>query len=300
MTDDAAPDEPESARGTSDSAGGRSEKVAFVLGGGGLRGAAEVGMIKALAATNVTPDIVVGTSIGSINGVIAASGPLDQMANQLEGMWSHLESSGVLSDGLMTRMANLVRHRTHMHSNTAMRELLLEWLPYHDFEQLPTSFQCSAACIETSAERWFDSGTLIDAILASCAVPGLLPPVEVDGQHFIDGGVVNSIPISRALHLGATTIYVLHVGNIDTELRLPKNAWDVAFVAFEIARRHRFHHDMEHLPDDIAIHILPTGVDPDAKYNDTAKLRYNHSASIRLSIDRAYKETMQYLSSPTG
>jgi len=290
MTDGAASDRPGSARGT-------SEKVAFVLGGGGLRGAAQVGMIKALAETNVQPDIVVGTSIGSINGSIAASGPLDQMAKQLEGMWSHLESSGVLSDGLMTRLTNMARHRTHMHSNTAMRELLLNWLPYHDFHQLPTPFQCSAACIETSAERWFDSGPLVEAILASCAVPGLLPPVEVGGQHFIDGGVVNSIPISRALHLGATTIYVLHVGNIDTELRVPKTAWDVAFVAFEIARRHRFHHDMEHLPDDVEIRVLPTGVDSNTKFNDASKLRYNHSTSIRVGIDRAYNETMKYLNS---
>lgn len=289
MADDAVEGRPKSN-------GERSERVAFVLGGGGLRGAAEVGMIKALAKTNVQPDIVVGTSIGSINGAIAASGPLDEMAHQLEGMWSHLESSGVLRDGLMTRMTNLMRHRTHMHSNTAMRELLLEWLPYHDFEELPTPFQCSAACIETSSERWFESGTLIDAILASCAVPGLLPPVEVDGQHFIDGGVVNSIPISRALHLGATTIYVLHVGNIETELRLPQNAWDVAFVAFEIARRHRFHHDLEHLPEGVAIHVLPTGVDPNGKFNDAGKLRYNHSASIQIGIDRAYNETLKYLS----
>ena len=184
-----------------------------------------------------------------------------------------------------------------MHSNAAMRELLLEGLPHHDFDDLPTPFHYSAACIETSSERWFESGPLIDAILASCAVPGLLPPVEVDGQHFIDGGVVNSIPISRAPHLGATTIYVLHVGNIDTELKLPENAWDVAFVAFEIARRHRFHHDMENLPDGVTIHVLPTGVDPDAKFNDAGKLRYNHSASIRVGIDRAYKETRQYLNS---
>jgi len=275
------------------------KKVAFVLGGGGLRGAAEVGMIKALAEAKIQPDLVVGTSIGSINGAIAASGPLGEMANRLEGMWSHLESSGVLRDGLMTRVSNLVRHRTHMHSNAAMRELLLKWLPHREFQELPTPFQCSAACIETSSERWFKSGPLIDAILASCAVPGLLPPVEVEGQHFIDGGVVNSIPISRALHLGATTIYVLHVGNIDTELRLPENAWDVAFVAFEIARRHRFHHDMENLPDGVSIHVLPTGVDPDAKFNDAAKLRYNHGASIRVGVERAYGATQQYLDAPT-
>ena len=126
-------------------------------------------------------------------------------------------------------------------------------------------------------------------------MPGLLPPVEVDGKHFIDGGVVNSIPISKAIELGATTIYVLHVGNIDAPLRVPRNAWDVAFVAFEISRRHRFHHDMENLPDGVTIHVLPTGLDPHAKFNDPSKLRYNHSTSIKGGIDRAYEETSKYL-----
>ncbi|NNE95060.1 MAG: patatin-like phospholipase family protein [Acidimicrobiales bacterium] len=271
-------------------------KVAFVLGGGGLRGAAEVGMIKALAEAGIEPDLVVGTSIGSINGAIIASGPMDEMAASLERMWGELTARGVLREGLFSRAANIVRHRTHLHTNDSMRRLLLDWLPYENFEDLTVEFQCSAACVELSSEWWFDSGPLIDAILSSCAVPGLLPPMEVNGMHFIDGGVVNSIPISRALELGATTIYVLHVGNIDTPLRVPRNAWDVAFVAFEISRRHRFHTDLESLPDDVEIHVLPTGLDPRAKFNDPSKLRYNHSSSIRSSIDRAYRETSDYLS----
>lgn len=275
------------------------ELVAFVLGGGGLRGAAEVGMAKALAEANVRPDLVVGTSIGSINGAILASGPMNEMVDHLEGMWNELAVSGVLRETPFSRMANVVRHRTHLHSNNAMRKLLLDWLPHSTFETLHMPFQCSAACVETSSEWWFDSGSLIDAVLSSCAVPGLLPPVEIDGRHFIDGGVVNSIPISRALELGATTIYVLHVGNIDTPLRVPRNAWDVAFVAFEISRRHRFHRDMENLPDGVTIHVLPTGLDPHAKFNDPSKLRYNHSKSITNGIARAYDETVKYLDAST-
>ncbi len=276
------------------------ERIAFVLGGGGLRGAAEVGMVKALGETDVRPDIVVGTSIGSINGAVIASGPLDEMAERLVGMWDELTESGVLREGALSRVANIARHRTHLHTNQAMRKLLLDWLPHATFEELPTPFQCSAACVETSSEWWFESGPLIDAVLSSCAVPGLLPPVEVNGRHFIDGGVVNSIPISRALELGATTIYVLHVGNIDTPLRVPRNAWDVAFVAFEISRRHRFHRDMESLPEGVTIHVLPTGLDPNAKFNDPSKLRYNHSRSIRDGIERAYDETARYLGELAG
>lgn len=254
-----------------------------------------MGMVKALAETDIRPDLVVGTSIGSINGALVASGPLEEMSARLVGMWEELTEAGVLSEGPVTRMANFVRHRTHLHSNQAMRRLLLDWLPYRTFEELPVPFQCSAACVETSSEWWFESGVLIDAILSSCAVPGLLPPVEVGGRHYIDGGVVNSIPISRALELGATTIYVLHVGNIDAPLRVPRTGWDVAFVAFEISRRHRFHRDMQNLPEGVEIHVLPTGLDPHTKFNDPSKLRYNHSRSIAEGITMAYDHTARYL-----
>lgn len=272
------------------------EHVAFVLGGGGLRGAAEVGMIKALAETTIRPDIIVGTSIGAVNGAFVAAGELPERAEALEAMWlSQLGGTSVFREGWVSRAANVARHRTHLHSNAALRTMLDEELPVSRFDELPTRFQCSAANIEASSEWWFESGPLVDAVLASCAVPGLLPPVEVAGNHFIDGGVVNSIPVSRAIELGATTIFVLHVGNIDTPLRLPKQAWDVAFVAFEISRRHRFHRDMANLPQGVTTHVLPTGSDPNAKFNDASKLRYNHSATIRTSIDQAYRETARYL-----
>ncbi len=277
---------------------GSSGKIAFVLGGGGLRGAAEVGMLKALAETDIRPDMVFGTSIGSVNGALVASGPLADMVALLETKWTtELASTSVLRESWWGRVNNLVRHRTHLHSNDGLRALLDAWLPYRTFEELPVPFQCSAACIETSSEAWFESGSLVDAVLASSAAPGLMPPVEVGGRHYIDGGVVNSIPVSRAVEMGASTIYVLHVGNIDAPLRLPRHAWDVAFVAFEIARRHRFHRDMETLPADVVAHVLPTGVDPNRSFNDPAKLRYNHRKSIGEGIERAYAETAAYLRS---
>jgi NTE family protein len=275
---------------------GSDGSVAFVLGGGGLRGAAEVGMIKALAETDIRPDMVFGTSIGSLNGAIIASDTFEDAAKHLELRWiNELASTSILRESAWGRINNVVRHRTHLHSNQGLRNLLTEWLPHRSFEELPVQFQCSAACIETSSEAWFESGSLIDAVLASCAAPGLMPPVEANGLHYIDGGVVNSIPVSRAVELGASTIYVLHVGNIDAPLRVPRHAWDVAFVAFEIARRHRFHRDMETLPANITAHVLPTGVDPTRKFNDPTKLRYNHRGSIAASIERAYRGTARYL-----
>jgi NTE family protein len=282
-------------RVTDPSSASESGSTAFVLGGGGLRGAVEVGMAKALAETSIRPDMVFGTSIGAVNGAVLCSGDFEEMVERLEVGWHGLASTGVLRESLTGRLSNMLRHRTHLHSNDGLRDLLLEWLPHRRFDELVVPFECSAACIETSSEAWFDDGPLIEPVLASCAVPTLLPPVEVDGLHYIDGGVVNSIPLSRAIERGATTIYVMHVGNIDTPLKLPKQPWDIAFVSFEIARRHRFHRDLATLPPDVKVHVLPTGSKPTAKYNDIAKLRYNHRNSISAQFGAAYEASAAYL-----
>jgi NTE family protein len=269
--------------------------VAFVLGGGGLRGAAEIGMAKALAETDVRPDMVFGTSIGAVNGAVLCGGDLRERVAFLEEAWRGLASTGVLREQLWGRVSNMVRHGTHLHSPDGLRQLLVEWIPQRRFSDLRVPFECSAACIETSSEAWFDSGPLVEPILASCAVPSLLPPVQIGGRHYIDGGVVNSIPISRALERGATTVYVLHVGNIDTPLEVPRRPWDIAFVSFEISRRHRFHRDLATLPPGVEVHVLPTGRNPDAKYNDLAKLRYNDGDAIGSDIQRAYRATADHL-----
>ena len=118
-----------------------------------------------------------------------------------------------------------------------------------------------AAGIESASARWFSSGPVVPAVMASCAVPGLLPPVEIDGAHYFDGGLVDSIPVGRAVALGASTVYVLQVGRIESPLEVPTRPWEVGLVAFEIARRHRFHEEMSSLPSDVRVHVLPTGGD---------------------------------------
>jgi NTE family protein len=139
------------------------------------------------------------------------------------------------------------------------------------------------------------SGPLVDAVLASAAVPGILPPVEVDGQHFIDGGIVNSIPVNRAVSLGATRIFVMHVGRLDRPLQPPRWPWEVALVAFEVARRHRFVGDLASLPETVDVHVLPTGQPEAPRYNDLSALRYRVSSGVGESIERAHAASLAYL-----
>jgi NTE family protein len=131
--------------------------------------------------------------------------------------------------------------------------------------------------------------------MASAAVPGLLPAVKIDGEHFLDGGIVNSIPVARAVELGAATIYVLHVGRLERPLEPPRWPWEVGLVAFEIARRHRFVGDLERLPDDVTVHVLPTGQTDPPRYSDLSQLRYRDVSQVADAIARARDATARYL-----
>jgi NTE family protein len=251
-------------------------------------------MAKALATHGLQPDLIVGTSIGSLNGAVLASGPVEESVHRLSLMWEQMQASSVFGESLFRRARHLLDHWTHFHPNDPLKELVEQWVPYTKLEEAHTTVQTCAACIETSTEHWFTAGSVTDAILASCALPGVLPPVEIGGKHYIDGGVVNSIPVSRAIELGATEIYVLHVGHIDDPLEAPRHPWDVAMVSFEIARRHRFHRELEAAADTVNVHVLPTGKPP-GRYNDVSKLRYNYDKAIQAHVDAAEQATVDYL-----
>lgn len=266
--------------------------TAFVLGGGGVLGAAEVGMLQALFDHQVRPDLVVGTSVGAINGALVAADPAPSAVDRLRAVWEELASQQIFAGSVLGRMRTLVRTRTHVHRAEPLRQLLEAHLPVQTFAELQVPFQCVAASIERAAERWFADGSLVDAVLASCAVPGLLPPVELAGEHYLDGGLVHSIPVGRAVTLGADTIYVLHVGRIDHALAPPTGPWEVATVAFEIARRHRFAADLAALPPGVTVHVLPSG---EPAPPGTANLRYRDFSGVAARIDRAHAAAREYL-----
>ncbi len=269
-----------------------SPAVAFVLGGGGVHGAAEVGMIRALLERGIRPDVILGTSIGALNGAILAADP-DTALDRLCELWTNVDANNPFEASLLEQASTFARTRTHLHGNHRLRRLILSALPVRRFEELAVPFQCVAASIERAAARWFDSGELVSALLASTAVPGLLPAVEVDGEHYLDGGLVDSIPVGRAVELGARVIHVLQVGRVEQPLTVPTRPWQVGTVAFEIARRHRFVEELEAAPDDVDVHLLPTGDSMDP--NDPAQLRYRDLSRVRQRIEAAYDATNDYL-----
>jgi len=270
-------------------------KVAFVLGGGGVLGAHEVGMLRALADAGIRPDLIVGTSIGSINGVFAAAYP--DGVSKLAELWRSGEVMAAFDSSLARRLGTLLRSGTHLQPSEAFGRLLSELLPVERIEELAVPFQCVAASIERASARWFTEGPIVPAVLASSAVPGLFPPVRVGDEHLFDGGLVHSIPVGRAVALGAGEVYVLHVGRIERPLVPPRRPWEVGLVAFEIARRHRFFEEMASLPADVKVRVLPAGVGSGGTRWDISLLRYGDSSRIDAHIERAYAASTTYLES---
>jgi NTE family protein len=267
--------------------------TAFVLGGGGVLGASQVGMLRALLEEGVRPDLILGTSIGSVNGAFVAADPTPASADRLARVWRKVSEEGDFLENPFRQAARAAKYRTHFLSTRPLQRLIDENLGVDRFEDLVVPFQCVAAHIESSKARWFSAGPITPAILASCAVPGMYRPVEIDGQHFLDGGLVHSIPVGRALAMGATEIFVLQVGRVEQPLQVPTKPWEVASVAFEIARRHRYHEELDTVPEDVTLHVLPSG----AATTPALSLTQGSTGRLEARSEQAYAAATAYLRS---
>lgn len=273
--------------------GAQRPEVAFVLGGGGVLGAAEVGMLAALDDAGIEPDLVLGTSVGALNGLVVASEPRGAGA-RLEKLWTELGADdNPFTGSVVARLATLTRTRVALHELEPLRALLQTIVSARTFDELAVPFQCVAASIERARATWFERGDLLSAVLASSAVPGLMPPVEIDGEHFYDGGLVHSVPVGRAFELGAQVVYVMHVGRIEAPLTVPTNPFQVGMVAFEIARRHRFLAELDDVQPGHEVHVLPTGAPP--RHDDPRQLNYRNIDGVPQRIESARRATAEYL-----
>ncbi|MFD1150071.1 patatin-like phospholipase family protein [Saccharothrix hoggarensis] len=183
--------------------------VGFVLGGGGSLGAGQVGMLRALAEHGVAPDLVVGTSVGSVNGSLLALDPANAF-ERLGAIWRHMTRARVFPGGLLAQARTLRQHKTHLFTNTGLAEVLGFGLGgARDFAELTLPFGAVAVDSVTGTAVTLTSGDLVSAVLASSAIPGIYPPAHRDGHVLYDGGVLANVPIRQALAMGAKSLVVL-------------------------------------------------------------------------------------------
>ncbi len=266
---------------------------AFVLGGGGKWGAVQVGMLEALVGRGIAPDTVFGCSIGALNGAVFASDPTESGLARLRDLWVSQAPALEIRSRWRDRVRSVVGRRPYLYENTALRAMAESVLHDRRIEDLAVPFQCVAASIETSSERWFSSGPVVEAILASSAIPGVFPPAAVDGEHCYDGGLVNSIPLDRAVEFGAAEVFVLQVGRVEQPLAPPRRLVETPVVAFEIARRHRFSTALANLPAHVTVHVLPSG--NQLQPTDRRQLAWRSVGDAPTLIDTARRAAEAYL-----
>lgn len=183
--------------------------VGFVLGGGGSLGAMQVGMLRALAEAGIRPDLVTGTSVGSLNAAVLAL-PGDDPLTRLHRIWAHMTRHEAFPGGVLSQVRTLAQSKTHLFPSTGLATIIAEHVGESTtFEDLALPLGVVATEVETAQPLLIRSGPLGPPLLASCAIPGIFPPVAHDGRLLYDGGLVANVPMRQALTMGAQSLVVL-------------------------------------------------------------------------------------------
>ncbi|WP_158887866.1 patatin-like phospholipase family protein [Amycolatopsis anabasis] len=183
--------------------------IGFVLGGGGSLGAMQVGMLRALAEAGIEPDLVVGTSVGSLNGAVLAL-PSTDPGERLRAIWAGMTRHEAFPGGVLSQVRTLHRGKTHLFPNSGLAKIIDEHVgPGMRFEDLALPFGVVTTDVDTAQPLLLRSGDLLPALLASCAIPGIFPAVHHDGRQLYDGGLVANVPMRQAIELGAASLVVL-------------------------------------------------------------------------------------------
>ncbi|GJP08024.1 hypothetical patatin-like protein [Mycobacterium marinum] len=247
-------------RNSSDMAGDRpydaSVTTAFVLSGGASLGAIQVGMLQALADEGITPDLIIGTSVGALNGGWIASRPDAAGIRALAGLWRSLTRKEVFPTQPVTGLMGFLGRRQHLVPNTGLRRILSRELEFTNLEDAPIPLHVVATDVISGTDVLLSSGDAVDAIAASAAIPGIFPPVSINGRGLIDGGVVNNTPVSHAVALGADKIWVLPTGYSCDLQTLPASAVTMVLHAMTLAVNHRLAVDIERFEQTVDLRVI--------------------------------------------
>jgi NTE family protein len=235
--------------------------TAFVLSGGGNQGVTQVGMLRALVERKIVPDIVIGTSAGSLNGAAIAYAPNLTGVDRLASVWASLTTDDVFPGGRISRAWKVVRRGTHLFTNEGLARIITEATPARSFDDLVLPLRVVAADLDSGDEVVFTRGPLAPALLASAALPGVFPIVHHDGRRLVDGGVVNSVPLWHALSGPVDRIFVLNVSHGVAD-RVARSPLDVVMASFAHSRNMRYELERRHAPDHVEIVELPRPNDP--------------------------------------
>jgi NTE family protein len=228
--------------------------VAVAVGGGGVLGAAHVGVGYALEQRGFAPDLIIGTSVGALNGAVAAAHP-DRAAQWLDQVWTQARRREVFPLGYLSSRASVFADR-------GLRRLIAQAGLPSRIEHLAVPFTAVAMDLVTGAQALLDHGDLESALLASAAIPGILPPVDREGRTLVDGGLVSYVPVRAAQQAGAASVVVLSAESRPLRPMIPRRrAGAIAARAGLLLLHHQIERDLHEVSQHIPTVVLPTGIE---------------------------------------
>jgi NTE family protein len=265
------------------------QRTAFVLAGGGSRGAVQVGMLSELVHRGIRADRVFGASVGAINGASYAGNPTPEGLEHMADVWRAIRGTDIFPRGTFDGPWAYFQKRAAVHANTGLRKIIEEGIDYENLEDALIPVEVVTTSLTDGRERWIAHGPAVEAILASSAIPSIFPPVTIDGDVLVDGGVVNNVPISRALTTGCDRIYVLLCGPLHYHPKPPRRPAEAALTAFFVAVHARFVRELASLPPGVEVIVFSGGGEPAGQYRDfsaTSALIDEGRAEVADVLDR--------------
>lgn len=231
--------------------------TAYVLSGGASLGAVQVGMLLALTEAGITPDLIVGTSVGALNGGWVSSRCDVAGIGTLADTWRSVSRHDVFPARPLTALLGFMGRRRNLVPDSGLRQLLTRNLEFDRLEDAAIPLHVVATDLLSGADVLISRGDAVDAILASAAIPGIFPPVSIDGRDHIDGGVVNNSPLSHAIAVGADTVWVLPTGYACALRDAPKGALSMALHGFTLATNRQLAIDVERYETAAELRVIP-------------------------------------------
>ena len=261
--------------------------TAFVLSGGASLGASQVGMLLGLAKAGITPDLIVGTSVGALNGAWVAMGPDVDGIGALADVWRSLSRNDVFPTRPIVGLLGFLGQRPNLVHDKGLRRLIADHLRFSRLEDAPIPLHVVATDVLSGQDVLLSSGDAVEAIMASAAIPAVFPPVNIGGRDLIDGGVVNNTPLSHAVALGADRVWVLPTGYACALPRAPQGALAMALHAVTLTINQRLAVDVARFEGAVDVRVIPPlcplGISP---------VDFSRSASL---IERSHRATQEWL-----
>jgi NTE family protein len=232
--------------------------IAFVLSGGGSLGAIQVGMLRALYERGIQPDLIVASSVGALNGAFVANRPQTaETADELAARWRATRRRLVFPVGWCDGLLGFLGARAHLVPDSALRQIVCRHVGPMRLEDFAVPLHVVAVDVVTGEEILLSTGSAVEAVMASAAIPAVLPPVAWQDRVLMDGAIANNTPISHAIRLGARTLYVLPAGHACALERPPQTALGMALHALSLLTHSRLIADIELHRDSAKLVVLP-------------------------------------------